>query len=195
MRTNSRLFHGGSFGRHFWCLLLSMCVFCFLIPCVEAHGGGSGSSGSGSGSGSSGTSGSGSSGGHGGPGGSMGSTSTAPGGLPGNGSANGGTGAGHGGTGHGSGHASSASSTHGAAVSHNVTMAAGKNSATRNQVLRIGFTSDTMLARPSDRIRNRRMFSGATSTGGSTPETGRRKKLKKKNAVPTANTTGTSAAD
>lgn len=184
---NSGLFRGGSLRRHLGCLLLGMCLFCFPILYVDAHGG-SGSGGSGSGSGSSGSSGSGSSsGGHGGPGGSMGSSSAAPGGLPGNGSASSGTG--HGGTGHGSGHASSSTNAHGTAVAHNATMAVAKNSATRNQILRNGFTSDTMLPR-SDRIRNRQI----TSTGGFTPETYPRKKLKKNNALATKNTTQNSAA-
>ena len=118
----------------------------------------------------------------------MGGTSAAPGGLPGNGSASGGTG--HGGTGHGSGHASSSTSAHGTAVSHNATMAVAKNAATRNQVLRNDFTSDTMLQRSPDRIRNRQM----TSTGGSTSETYRRKKLKTNNALATKNATQNSAA-
>ena len=177
--TNSGLFSGGSLRKHLCCLLLGMCAFCFPISYADAHGSGSGSSGS-SGSGSS-------SGGHGGPGGSMGSTSAAPGGLPGNGSASSGTG--HGGTGHGSGHASSSTSTHGTTVAHNATMAVAKNSATRNQVLRNGFTSDTMLPRSPDRIRNRQISSMITSTGGSTPETYRKKKLKANNALAAKNAT------
>jgi hypothetical protein len=176
--TKSGLFHGGSLGRRWWCLLLSICVFCFLTPYVNAHGGGSGSGGSGSGSGSSGSSGSGGSGGHGGPGGSMGSSSAAPGGFTGGGS-------GHG----GSGHASSSTSAHGTAVSHSTTMATAKNSVTHNQV-RNGFTSDTMLQRSSDRIRSRQ----TTSTGGFNPETYPRKKLKTSNALATKNATQNSAA-
>ena len=178
--TKSGLFHGGSLGRRLWCLLLSVCVFCFLTLYVDAHGGGSGSSGSGSGSGSSGSSGSGSSGGH---GGSMGGSSTGPGGFSGNGS-------GHGGIGHGSGHASSSTSAHGTAGPHNATMAATKNSATRSQVARNGFTSDTMLQHSPARIRSRQI----TSTGGFTPETYRRKKLKTNNALATKNATQNSTA-
>ena len=107
--------------------------------------------------------------------------------VPGNGSTSGGNGhgstgggSGHGGAGHGSGHASSATSTHGTSVSHNATMAVARNSVTRNQVIRNGFTSDTMLPRSPDRIRNRQISSGSTSTGESTQETERRKKLKDK---------------
>jgi hypothetical protein len=124
----------------------------------------------------------------------MGSSSAGPGGFTGGGSASSGTG--HGGTGHGSGHASSSTSAHGTAVSHNATaahnatMAAAKNSATRNQVLRNGFTSDTKLERSPDRIRNRQI----TSTGGFTPETYRKKKLKTNNALATKNATQNSAA-
>ena len=174
---------------HLWCLLFSISVFCFLTPYVDAHGGGSGSGGSGSGSGSSGSGASGGGGGHGGPGGSMGGSSAGPGaggGVPGHGSANGG--AGHGSTGHGSGHASSLTSAHGTAVPHNATMAVAKNAASRNQILRNGFTSDTMLPR-SGRIRNRQ----TTSTGGFTPETFRKKKLKTNNALATKNATQNSA--
>ena len=174
----SRLFPEGSLRRRLCCLLLGLCVFCFPISYVAAHGGGSGSGGSGSGSVS------GSSGGHGGPGGSMGSSSAGPGGLPGNGSASAGTG--HGGSGHASGHASSQTSAHGTAVTHTSAMAVGKN-ATRNQVVRNNFTSDTMLLRPSARIRNRQISSGTTSTGGSTSETVRRKKLKTNDALTAKN--------
>jgi hypothetical protein len=193
MVTNSCLFRGGSLGRHLWCLLLSICVFCFLTPYVNAHGGSSGSGGSGSGSGSSGGSGSNGSsgsgsGGHGGPGGSMGSSSAAPGSFTASGPASSGTG--HGGTGHGSGHASASTSTHGTAAAHSTTMVAAKNSATRNQALRNGFTSDTMLQRPSQRIRSRQI----TSTGGFTPETYRKKRLKTNNALATKNATQNSAA-
>jgi hypothetical protein len=146
------------------------------ISYAEAHGG---SSGSGRGSGSSGSSGSGGSGGHGGPGGSMGNSSVGPGpteGLPANGSAGAGTG-------HGSGHGSSSTSDHGTGVTHNGTMAVGKNSATHNQVLRNGFTSDTMLPRSPDRIRNRQI----TSSGGFNPETYRRKKLRTNDTLATTN--------
>jgi hypothetical protein len=190
MRTPG-LFRGGLFSRRLCRLLLVWCIFCFPVTYVLAHGGGSGGSGSssgssGSGSGSSGSSGSGSSGGHGGPGGSMGGSSAGAGSVgsvPGNGSMGGGGGHGStsGGSGRGgAGHASAASSAHGTSVSHNATMAVAKNSATRNQVMRHDFTSDTMLLRSPDRIRNRLISSGTTSTGESTQETERRKKLKAK---------------
>jgi len=138
----------------------------------------------------------------------MGSSSAGPGGFTGGGPASSGTGhggsassgtghggsassgTGHGGTGHGSGHASSSTSAHGTAVAHNATVAASKNSATRNQALRNSFTSDTKLERSSDRIRSRQI----TSTGGFTPETDRKKKLKTNNALATKNATQNSAA-
>jgi hypothetical protein len=182
MITNSGLFHGGSLGRHLWCLVLSVCVFCFLTPYVNAHGGGSGSGGSGSGSGSSG------SGGHGGPGGSMGGNSAAPGGLIGGGPSS--SGSGHGGTGHGSGHASSSTSGHGTAVAHSTTMSSAKTSTTHNQATRNGFTSDTMLEHSSGRIRSRQ----PTSTGGFTPETNPRKKLKTSKVLAAKEATQNSAA-
>jgi hypothetical protein len=187
MITNFGLFHGGSLGRHLWCLLLSICVFCFLTPDVNAHGGSGGSGGSGSGSGSSG------SGGHGGPGGSMGGSSAAPGGFTGGGPSSSGSGhggTGHGGTGHGSGHASSSTGGHGTVVAHSTTMSAAKNSTTHNQAMRNGFTSDTMLQHSPDRIRSRQI----TSTGGFAPETYRRKKLKTNNALATKNATQNSTA-
>ena len=183
-------FNGDSLRRRVCCLLLGLCVFCFPISYALAHGGGSGSSGSGSGSGSSGSSGSGSSGGHGGPGGTMGSSSAGPGaggGLPANGPS--GNGSGHGSIGHAAGHASSATSTHGTSISHNATVAASKNSGVRSQVSRNGFTSDTMLARSPDRIRNRQISSGATSTGESSQETDRRKKLKTNSTLAKKNAT------
>ena len=194
MRT-FRLFRGGSLKRRLCRLLLGLCVFCFPISYLHAHGGGSGSGGSGSGSGSSGSSGSGSSGGHGGPGSSMGSSSAGPGsfgGLPGTGTASSGTG--HGGTGHSSGHSSSAASVHGTAVTHNAAPVAAKISANRNQLMRNGFTSDTMLARSPDRIRNRQISSGTTSTGGFTPETYRRKKLKTNKTLAAKSATRNSVA-
>jgi hypothetical protein len=46
-----------------------------------------------------------------------------------------------------------------------------------------------MLARSPDRIRNRQISSGTTSTGGFTPETDRKKRLKTNNAVATKNAT------
>ena len=72
----------------------------------------------------------------------------------------------HGGTGHGSGHASSVGEALiVTAVTHSAAMAAGKNTVTRTQVTRNGFTSDTMLVRPPDRIRNQRKSSRITFTG------------------------------
>jgi hypothetical protein len=192
MIENFGLFHGGSLRRHVWCLLLSISVFCFLTPYVNAHGGSSGSGGSGSGSGasggsgSSGSSGSGS-GGHGGHGGSMGGNSAGLGNFTASGPASSGTG--HGGTGHGSGHASASTSIHGTAVAHSTSMAAAKNSGTRNRAPRNDFTSDRTLHRSSDRMRNRQI----TSTGGFVPETYRKKKLKKNNALATKNATQNSA--
>jgi hypothetical protein len=125
-------------------------------------------------------------------------SSAGPGGFTGSGPASSGTGhggtghggTGHGGTGHGSGHASASTSTHGTAAAHSTTMVAAKNSATRNQALRNGFTSDTMLERSSHLIRSRQI----TSTGGFTPETYRKKKLKTNNTVATKNATQDSVA-
>jgi hypothetical protein len=199
MMRISRLFHGGSLRRRLCCLLLGLSVFCFPVSYVAAHGGGSGSGGSGgsgSSSGSSGSSGSGGSGGHGGPGGSMGGGSAGPGGFSGNGSgssASGHGGTGHGGSGLGPGHASSQTSAHGTAVSHNAAMTVAKSSASRNQVVRNSFTSDTMLARSPDRIRNHQIFARQTSTGGFTPETDRKKKLKANNVLAAKNATGNNA--
>jgi hypothetical protein len=192
----SRWFSEWSLGRHLCCLLLGMCVFVFPISYAEAHGGGSGSSGSGSSSGSSGSgsssASSGGSGGHGGSSSSMGSSSASSfGGFTGNGSVGGGTG--HGGTSHGSGHGSVSTSTHGTAVTHNASMTVSKNSVARNQSLRNGFTSDTMLVRSPGRTRNREIFSRTTSTGGYTPETDRRKKLKTNSALAAKNGTQSSA--
>jgi hypothetical protein len=187
----SRSFCGAPLRGHLSCLLLGACVCCLPISYAEANGGGSsGSGGSGSGSGSSGSSGSGSSGGHGGPAGSMGSSSVGPGsngGLPANGSASNGTGYG------GNGHGSSSTSAHGTGVTHNGTMAVGKNAATHNQVVRNGFTSDTMLPRSPNRIRNRQISSRITSTGGFTPETYRKKKLKTIDALATKSATQSTA--
>jgi hypothetical protein len=108
----------------------------------------------------------------------MGGSSAAPGGFTGGGN-------GHG----GSGHASSSTSAHGTAVSHSTTMATAKNSVAHNQV-RNGFTSDTMLQHPSDRIHSRQTI----SNGGFTPETYRKKKLKTSSALAAKNATQNSAA-
>ena len=118
----------------------------------------------------------------------MGGNSAAPGGLIGGGPSS--SGSGHGGTGHGSGHASASTSIHGTAVAHSTSMAAAKNSGTRNRAPRNDFTSDRTLHRSSDRMRNRQI----TSTGGFVPETYRKKKLKTNNALATKNATQNSAA-
>jgi hypothetical protein len=194
MMPISRWFSEGSLRRHLSCLFLGMSVFCFAISNAEAHGGGGGSGGSGSGSGSSGSgSGSGSSGGgHGGSSASMGGNSSSSlGGFTGTGSATAGTG--HGGTGHGSGHGAFSTSAHGTAVTHNANPAVAKNSVTRNQALRNGFTSDTMFVRPQSRTQNREISSRTTSSGGYTPETERKKKLKTNAALARKNATQNTA--
>ena len=131
-----------------------------------------------SGSGSSGSSGSASSGGHGGPAGSMGGNSPGTGSSDFSGPGSGNSGSGHGGGGHGSGHAISSSVAHGTTVSHNATFAAAKNSSVHTQVVRNGFTSDTMLARSQNRIRNRQVPSGGTSSGEPTSDAPYKKRLK-----------------
>jgi hypothetical protein len=172
----SSLFHGGSLGRHAFCVFLSVGLFCVQIRCADAHGGGSG--GSSSGSGSSGSSGSASSGGHGGPAGSMGGNSAGHGSSDFSGPGSGNSASGHGGGGHGSGHANTSAAAHGTTASHNATVAAAKNSSAHTQIVRNGFTSDTMLARSENRIRNRQVSTGGTSSGESTSDTQYKKRLK-----------------
>ena len=177
----SCLSRGGSLRGRLGYFLLGLCISCFPISYAVAHGGGSGSGGGGGSGGSgssSGSSGNGGSAGHGGSsmggasmGGSAGAGPTSFNG-PGNGSVSGGTGHGSN-TGH-SGHSSSVTGAHGTAVAHNATKAVAKDATTLNQLQfhRPGFTSDTMIERPFNRVR----FHQESSTGGFTPETYKKKR-------------------